>query len=239
MIEWFPPTELVNRHNLDTLRKLLTMDAEITPLDTLLRRSCSLAKHLDVVFELPPFKQDIRFRASILASSLALEHGEAMRALLALQLGVSAAVVLRAQYEATLRAVWVCYVAKDEQVLLLSGDLSPEAERRAKGLPQAADMLFALEGAAPDPAVQSLRNFRTQSWGALNSFAHAGLHSISRHEHGLPTPVLEGALRSSNGLSFVAAMQCAVATGSQALVRKVGEFQTAYADCLPAQAAAT
>lgn len=162
-----------------------------------------------------------------------------MRALLALQFGISASVVLRAQYEATLRAVWICYAAYDEEVLLLSGDLSPQAERRAKGLPQPADMLAALGGVAPDPAVQSLRNFRTQSWGALNSFAHAGLHPLSRHEKGLPGPVIEGALRSSNGLSSVAAMQCAVATGSQALVRQVGEFQSAYADCLPTQATAT
>lgn len=147
--------------------------------------------------------------------------------------------VLRAQYEATLRAVWICYAAKDEEVLLLSGDLSVEAERRAKGLPQAADMLAALEGVAPDPAVQSLRNFRTQSWGALNSFAHAGRHPLTRHEKGLPGPVIEGALRSSNGLSFVAATQCAVATGSQALVRQVAGVQSAYADCLPTQATAT
>lgn len=209
------------------------METEPIPLDALLTRSTALANHLEVPFQLPPFEENLRFRTSVLAGSLALEHGEGVRALLALQLGISAVVLLRAQYETTLRAVWVCYAAKDEEVLLLSGDLSAESERRAKGLPQAGDMLSALERTAPEPAVQSLRNFRMHSWGALNSFVHAGLHSLNRHEKGLPWPVIEGALRSSNGLSVMAAMQCAVATGSQPLVRQIGSAQSAFADCLP------
>lgn len=209
------------------------MNAGLEQLDTMLRRSSRLADHLKVAFQLPPFEDNNRFRTSIITGSLALEHGEGVRALLAQRLGVSAAVVLRAQYEATLRSVWVCYAAKDEEVLLLSGNLSSVAERLAKGLPQAGEMLSALEGTAPASPVESLRNFRTHSWAALNSFAHAGLHSLGRHASGLPWPIVEGALKSSNGLSIVAAMQCAVATGSQELVRKVGTAQPAFADCLP------
>ncbi len=192
-----------------------------------------MADHLEIAFQLPPYEGSNRFRTSIIAGSLALEHGEGVRTLLSQQLGVSAAVVLRAQYEATLRSVWVCYVAKEEEVMLLSADLSPEAERRSKSLPQAGDMLSSMEGIAPASPVTSLRNFRTHSWAALNSYVHAGLHSLNRHASGLPLPIARDALKSSNGLSVVAAMQCAVATGSQALVREVGRVQTSFADCLP------
>lgn len=200
-------------------------------LDELLGRSAALAEHLEAAFGLPPFGQDARFRSSILAGSLALEHGAAVRALFSLGLGISAAILLRAQYEATLRAVWACYSANDEEVLLLLGDLSDQNDQQAKKLPQAGNMLAALDGKAPPEVVHSLKNFRTNAWRALNSFAHAGLQSINRHERGLPLQVLEGALRGSNALSVVAAMQCAVATGSQTLVREVATTQTTFADC--------
>jgi hypothetical protein len=200
-------------------------------LDALLARSGALAERLEVAFQLPAFAQDARYRCSILAGSLALEHGSAVRALFSLGLTISATLLLRAQYEATLRAVWVCYSANDEEVLLLLGDLSEQNDQKAKRLSQAGDMLAMLDGKAPPEAVQSLRNFRTNAWGALNSFVHAGLHSINRNERGLPLQMADGALRGSNALSVLAAMQCAVATGSQALVREVAVTQTTFADC--------
>jgi hypothetical protein len=204
-----------------------------SPLDHFLRRSEELSDYLELAFALPPFEGQARFRATTIAGSLALEHGDAVRGLLAMGLGVSAAVLLRAQYEAVLRSVWICYVAKDDQIQLLDQDLSAEAEHGAKGLPQANDMLKGIERAAPVAASQSLKSFRTYSWSALNSFVHSGVHAISRHRDGLPLQVAEGALRSSNGLCVLAAMQCAVATGSQELVHRVGLAQRTFGDCLP------
>lgn len=204
-----------------------------TTLHHFLRRSEELADYLELAFGLPPFEGQARFRATTVAGSLALEHGEGVRGLLASGLGVSAAVLLRAQYEAVLRSVWICYVAKDDEIQLLEQDLSAEAEQGAKGLPQASDMLKGIERAAPAAASQSLKSFRTHSWSALNSFVHSGVHAISRHRDGLPLQLAEGALRSSNGLGLLAAMQCAVATGSQDLVHRVGLAQRTFEDCLP------
>ncbi len=201
--------------------------------DALLSRSSELAAYLEVAFVLPPFEGQARFRASALAGSIALKHGEGVRGLLAMGLGVSAAVLLRAQYEAALRSVWICYVAKDDEVCLLEQELSAETERGAKGLPQANDMLLGIERAAPQAASQSLKNFRTHSWAALNSFVHSGIHALNRHKNGLPLQLAEGALRSSNGLGVLAAMQCAIATGGQDLVRRVGLAQRSFGDCLP------
>jgi len=199
----------------------------------LLERSAELADYLELAFDIPPFEGQIRFETASVAGSLALEHGEGVRGLLALRLGVSAAVLLRAQYEAVLRSVWICYVAKDEEISLLAQDISVEAERGAKSLPQASDMLLGIERAAPEAASQSLKNFRTQSWAALNSFVHTGVHAMSRHKGGLPLQLAEGALRSSNGLCLLAAMQCAVSTGNQVLVNQVARAQQAFEDCLP------
>ena len=209
------------------------MEQHTSPFDVLVSRSVDLADYLELAFALPPFEGQTRFRTSALAGSLALEHGEGVRSLLAMGLGVSAAVLLRAQYEAALRSVWVCYVAKDDEIRLLEQDLSAEAERGAKGLPQANDMLLGIERAAPPAASQSLKNFRTHSWAALNSFVHSGIHALNRHKDGLPLPLAEGALKSSNGLSVLAAMQCAIATGSQDLVHRIGLAQRSFEDCLP------
>lgn len=203
------------------------------PFGHFLRRSEELANYLELVFGLPPFEDQARFQATTIAGSLALEHGEGVRGLLAMGLGVPAAVLLRAQYESVLRSVWICYVAHDDQIQLLEQDLSAEAEQGAKGLPQANDMLKGIERAAPAAASQSLKSFRTHSWSALNSFVHSGVHAISRHRDGLPLQLTQGALRSSNGLCLLAAMQCAVATGSQDLVHRVGLAQRTFEDCLP------
>lgn len=204
-----------------------------TSLDTFLARSFELADYLEIAFDLPSFERQARFRVSVLAGSLSLEHGEGVRNLVPMGLGVSAAVLLRAQYEAVLRSVWVCYVAKDDQIQLLEQDLSAEVEQSAKRLPQANDMLKDVERAAPAAASQSLKNFRTHSWSALNSFVHSGVHAISRHRDGLPLQLAQGTVRSSNGLCLLAAMQCAVATGSQDLVHRVGLAQRTFEDCLP------
>lgn len=201
--------------------------------DSLFSRSAELADYLELAFALPPFDHQARFRLSAVVGSLAVEHGQGVRALLEMGLGVSAAVLLRGQYEAALRSVWICYVAKDDEISLLEQDLSAQAERGAKGLPQANDMLLGIERAAPPAASQSLKNFRTHSWAALNSFVHSGIHALNRHRDGLPLPVAEGALKSSNGLSVLAAMQCAIATGSQDLVHRVGLAQRSFEDCLP------
>lgn len=209
------------------------MESYDSSVAALLSRSAGLADYLELAFALPPFEDQPRFRASALAGSLALEHGEGVRGLLAMGLGVSAAVLLRAQYEAALRSVWICYVAKADEVCLLEQGLSAEAECGAKGLPQANDMLLGIERAAPTAASQSLKNFRTHSWAALNSFVHSGIHALNRHKDGLPLPLAEGALKSSNGLSVLAAMQCAIATGSQDLVHRVGLAQRSFEDCLP------
>ena len=209
------------------------MEKHASSFAALLSRSAELADYLQLAFDLPPFEGQARFMASALAGSLALEHGQGVQGLLSMGLGVPAAVLLRAQYEATLRSVWICYVAKDDEIRLLEQDLSAEAERGAKGLPQANDMLLGIERSAPTAASQSLKNFRTHSWAALNSFVHSGIHALNRHKDGLPLPLAEGALKSSNGLSVLAAMQCAVATGSQDLVHRIGLAQRSFEDCLP------
>ena len=187
------------------------------------------------VLAAPLYDDSQRMRVSHLASSVALEHGTACRSLLAVGLVPSGLVVHRAQYEATVRAVWTLYAASELHIGKLGATLAIEAEQGAKNLPLVAEMMAALATKAPAPAYQALANFKENSWRALNSFAHAGIHPLHRQESGYPVQLAEQTLRNCNGLAVVAGMQAAVLTGRQHLVTQVGALQKTHRQCLPLQ----
>lgn len=202
-------------------------------LSELIERSELLSTTLEVAFSLAPFEGRARYEASQIAAALAFEHGAAIRLLLLEGLGPSAAVVLRSQYEAALRSAWLCYCANESVAAAFANDLSNEDARLDKDLPQAAVMLAQIEARGPRVAATFLANFRRTSWPALNSFVHAGLHPIKRQREGLPFALAIDLLRSSNGLSIIAAMQAAISAGSQELVSAVADSQMTFADCCP------
>ena len=201
----------------------------------ILEASEDLAALLAVVLEVPLYDDSQRMRVSHLASSVAFEHGNACRALLTAGMVASGLVVHRAQYEAAVRAVWALYAASELQVEKLASTLAVETEQEAKNLPLVAEMMAALSTKAPPPAYQALASFKENSWKALNSFAHAGIHPLQRQESGYPTRLVEQILRNCNGLAVVAAMQAAVLTGSQQFVSQVGAMQKTHHQCLPVQ----
>lgn len=201
----------------------------------ILEASEDLASKLAEALLAPRYDDSTRNRVSHLACSVSLEHGQASRMLLAAGLVPSGLVVLRAQYEAVVRAVWTLYAAPDAQVEKLGTALGLEAEQAAKNLPQVSDMMTAISIKAPPAPYQALSNFKESSWKALNSYAHAGIHPLQRHESGHPVLLVEQILKNSNGLSVIAGMQAAVLTGSQELVRRIGALQTTHHSCLPSK----
>jgi hypothetical protein len=203
--------------------------------EQLLHDSDDLASSLAEVLLAPKYDASTRIRVSHLACSVSLEHSHAARLLLAQSLVPSGLVVLRAQYEALVRAVWTLYAASDAHVEKLSATLDVEAEQAAKNLPLVQDMMTALSTKAPPQALHVLANFKDSSWKALNSYAHAGIHPIQRYEAGHPLELVEQVLKNSNGLAVVAGMQAAVLTGNQELVRRVGLLQASHHACLPAK----
>jgi hypothetical protein len=100
----------------------------------LVERSGVLSSELEVAFSLPPFEGRARYEASQMAAALAFEHGKALKALLLEGLGPSAAVVLRSQYEAALRSVWLCYCADESITAAFANDLSSDDAGLGKAL---------------------------------------------------------------------------------------------------------
>ncbi len=195
--------------------------------------SDSLAEELQDIIDLPLFDDSSKIRTSDVACSLSLEHWHSARALLRTGLLPSALVVHRAQFEALTRSIWLTYAASNEQISKLTADLSLESEQAAKNMPQITQMMQALEKSGPQQAYDALARFKDNSWKALNSYAHAGIHPIRRHHDGYPLKLLHDVLRNTNGLAVMSCMQAVVLSGQQPLQRTLLELAGKYSACMP------
>jgi hypothetical protein len=202
--------------------------------DDIFDQSDLLADDLLGVIDLPLLQESWRVQVSDVACSLALEHWHSARALLRAALLPSALVVHRAQFEALVRSVWVAYAASDESVSKLAATLTLETEQVAKNIPQVAEMMQDLAKKAPPQAYDALSRFKDNSWKALNSYAHAGIHPIRRHQDGYPAELVRDVLRNANGLALVSCMQAVVLSGQQPLQRTLLDVAAKYHVCMPA-----
>lgn len=196
-------------------------------------KSDALAEKLMAMIDAPLFDNTPRLRISDVACSLSLEHWASARALLRSGLLPSAIVVHRAQFEALARSIWLLYAASDEHLSKLTATLSLESEQAAKNMPQIAEMIQDLAKKAPPPAYDALSRFKENSWKALNSYAHAGIHPIRRHADGYPMELLLNILRNANGLAVVGCMQAAILSGQQPLQRSILALASEHSTCMP------
>lgn len=202
-------------------------------LNRALEESDALAEELLALVDLPLCNDTARVDIADTACSLSFEHWHSVRLLLAGSLLPSALVVHRSQFEAILRSIWLTYAASDGDVARLASDLSLEAEQAAKGVSQTQDMMAALAKSGPAEAHAALARFKDNSWKALNSYAHAGIHPLRRHADGYPTGLMHGVLCNANGLAILSGMQAAVLSGAQPLQREVLALAARHPSCMP------
>lgn len=165
--------------------------------------------------------------------SVAFEHSESIKMLIASGNFTSSMGLLRLQFEALVRAVWLLYSASDSWVLKLMADFSHDNVKKANNIPLLSKMLEQLEGKAPKEALAPILEFKEYSYKPLSSFIHGGIHALNRHSLGYPVPLLVQALKASNGLSTMVAMMVLILTGDKSQSGKMPEIQKKYADCLP------
>jgi len=192
-----------------------------------------LAEELLEVIELPLFDDSKRIDVSDVACSLSLEHWHSTRALLRSELLPSALVVHRAQFEAITRSIWLTYAASDLDISKLTADLSIESEQAAKNMPQILQMMGALQKTGPKEAYDALSRFKENSWKALNSYTHTGIHPIQRHRNGYPLQLLHDVLRNVNGLAVLSCMQAVVLSGEQPLQQVLLNIAGRHPACMP------
>lgn len=205
----------------------------LVTISTIFDESDALATEILELVDVPLFNDSPRIKTSDVACSLSLEHWHSTRTLLSSGLLPSATVVHRAQFEALARSIWLLYAASDDHLSKLTATLSLESEQAAKNMPQTAEMMQDLSKKAPPQAYDALSRFKDNSWKALNSFAHAGIHPLRRHDEGYPVQLLHDVLRNSNGLAIVSCMQAAILSGQQPLQRKVLDAAAKRPTCMP------
>lgn len=209
-------------------------------LDRMLDRSDHLQDRLIEILRDSDFLESPRYEASVGLCFVALEHSVGLRALIGLDLPTSAVSLMRHQFEALTRAMWILYVAPDTAVMKLLAPLSTDSEQAAKNLPGASDMLEDLRkqvarsaGGIPPVAYGMLAHFKETTWPAMNSFVHGGIHAFQRATEGFPVPLALQIVRNSNGLATMTAMTLAILTGDQLVASAMSRIQPDFADCLP------
>ncbi len=129
--------------------------------------------------------------------------------------------------------MWLLYAASDAAVEKLASELTTEKAGKAEKLPMLSEMLKKLEGKAPNEPLSMLQEFKQYSWKPLSSFIHGGIHAINRHSKGYPVPLLEQALRASNGVSLMVGNLLVILSGDPAQSGKISRLQMQFCDCLP------
>ena len=180
----------------------------------------------------------LRAEAATAAAELSFEHAQAVRVLFKAGTPSSAAVLLRSQYEALLRAAWLMYAASEAHLEKLSVTLTVESGAKAKNAKGAEDMLKELEVLLlSTPTLRGLvlplREIRNVSWTAMNSFVHGGLHPMTRMREGFPLKLGMDVLKNSNGMLHMAARLLARLTPSSDVVARVEIAFKEFSDCLP------
>ena len=181
------------------------------------------------------YEDSPKFKASDSLGLISIEHAASLRFLIAhAKCNTSAFALFRLQYEALVKGFWSLYVANDEQLDLIVGELSNErAERNNKELPSISKMLIELKNAnsPAQQAVEMLIQFKDISWKALNSFVHSGVHAVYRSTHGYPDELVFTIIRQSNNLMHLAAYMLAVITGDQRVIENVKQTARNFKDC--------
>ena len=128
--------------------------------------------------------------------------------------------------------MWLTYSASDNQVARLDKDLSIESEQGAKNIPSTNQMMAELEKDAPGNSFRPLKEFKENSWRALNSYAHSGIHPIKRKEEGRwPLSFLEIIFKQSNGLAVIAGFHAVALRHEQPLQREILKLIQEFGDC--------
>jgi len=177
---------------------------------------------------------ETRFIVSFQSGVLSIEHAISASALLKLELYASGFSLYRPQFETLVRGIWLLHAADDKWVAKLSLPLTVENAAKANQTPMLNEMLVELDNSeAPKHLVVQLVQYRDVTWKALNSFAHGGIHPISRTIEGYPPRLAMDAVRNSNALVATAAQLISIVSCESPDMEMVRQLHTDFKDCIP------
>lgn len=168
------------------------------------------------------------------AASLSFEHALSAHLLISNGLYPSGFSLYRPQFESAVRGIWLLHAASDEWVNKLSGKLLPATANKANEGLMVAEMLKQLEeSSAPKPLVAQLKEYREFNWKILSSYAHGGIHPLTRTVEGYPAELAYGAILNSNALVAITTQLSAILTGDKKNMEPVRSLHQEFEDCIP------
>lgn len=178
---------------------------------------------------------DVRFITAFQSGLLSLEHAVSALVLFEQGLFSSAIALTRPQFESLVRGIWLLHAASENWVTKLSEPLTMESAKRANEGEGLAEMLKQLEANPDAPAgiVAQLREYKEVTWKAMNSYAHGGLHPLSRTMSGYPAQLIYDVIRNANAVVALTAQLLAILSGNPENMAPVRQMHTDFMDILP------
>jgi hypothetical protein len=207
-------------------------------LQALLARSVKLQEAIGQCLSESSFDESAHAALTLSTAQVALEHGVSILVLVELGNLTSANVLLRAQFEASLRAAWFLYVATDDWIdnYLTKAKANPLKDPGCAPGPD--DMIRAIErkaseGQAPAGVPAQFKSIKNAAWGPLNSFVHSGIQPTMFQLTGYSADGADGTLRNANALTAISAMFIALLGGDEERCQEVQRIQHQFLDCCP------
>lgn len=164
---------------------------------------------------------------------LAIDHGNGQRLLVLTGHVTTALALVRVQYEAMIRAVWMLHGASDEWLTrFLTPKASGDQSETVIG-PAIDSMLNTLDTKVPAPYAKMLRELKTATWGPMNSFVHGGIHAVVNTLVEAEPKRLVSLLRNANGMSLMSAQTFMQACRDSKVAGRIGKIRAMYTDALP------
>jgi len=190
-----------------------------------------VAGHLAQLTAYPEQRFDLVLKSALLSA----EHGAGAFVLVTGGLHASGYTLVRPQFEALVRGIWLMHAANDTWIEKLSRPLNKETAEAAKDALMVAEMLKGLRKSetVPSGLLDQIETCRNVMWKALNSYNHGGFHPLARFQTGYPLQLSYDVLRNSNAMLAIASQLAAIVTGDPQNMVPVRTLHTDFADCLP------
>jgi hypothetical protein len=202
-------------------------------MESLLTKSNLLINEINPIISLGPQQKNKRWLGSWVMCDVALEHAHSLQNLMSIGNCTSAMSLLRLQFDALTRAVWLLWGATDKKVERIMQEFSVDTANADNGLPSHFEMIKQIDGKAPAEATRMLSEFRDLTWKASSSYVHGGIHAMKRHGEGYPIQLLNQIITNSNGLVMLSAVHLATMTGNLHVLGDITRIRDTYRDILP------
>ena len=174
-------------------------------------------------------------RKGFLATSIgmvSLEHWGAQRLLLRQGFYVTGFALVRMQFEAVVRAIWILECAKDDWLeRFVTPMADAQLEEPVLGPPVTA-MLSAIATKASVIAAM-LSQLKEGAWEPMHSYVHGGVRPIAHSLAGTTHYQVSAVLRNANGLGLLALNAMTIAFQDPRLGGFIAHLQREFIDCLP------